>query len=309
MVMTRPESVPQAIWDTLTSEAQACFAAVIGRLKQQIADFEARLNQNWTSSSRTPCTDPPGLKRKPPASCGPLSPCVPAGAFGPRLQATLGLLAGGYRLSKRQVHRLARDLLGLRIAVGMIAKLERQSAAALEARVQRLRGSVIEAPVVQIDETSWRQDFKKAWLWVRTTGRATVFTIAETRRASVAWTLLGTEHPQVVLALSRGERYACGLTEGTCTELRKVEPGFWTFVRLAGVEPSNNMAAHALRHIVIWRRVSGGTDSRAGSRFVERMLTAVATCRQQGRDVLDYLTSCFEALLAVQDIPSLLLPE
>ncbi len=62
----------------------------------------------------------------------------------------------------------------------------------------------------------------------------------------------------------------------------------------------------ALRHAVIWRRISGGTDSVHGSRFVERMLTVVATCRQQGRNVLDYLASCFEADRRGQAIPSLL---
>ena len=64
--------------------------------------------------------------------------------------------------------------------------------------------------------------------------------------------------------------------------------------------------ASAMRHAVIWRRISGGTDSERGSRFVERMLTAVATCRQQGRNVLDYLRSCFEAARSGQAIPSLL---
>ena len=54
------------------------------------------------------------------------------------------------------------------------------------------------------------------------------------------------------------------------------------------------------------RRVSGGTDGERGSRFVERMLTVVATCRQRGRNVLDYLTSCFEARLSGQGVPSLL---
>ena len=43
-----------------------------------------------------------------------------------------------------------------------------------------------------------------------------------------------------------------------------------------------------------------------GSRFVERMLTVVATCRQQKRDVLDYLSSCFKAHLRGQKVPSLL---
>ena len=74
----------------------------------------------------------------------------------------------------------------------------------------------------------------------------------------------------------------------------------------AGVEPTNNAAERAVRHAVIWRRISGGTDSAWGSRFVERMLTVVATCRQQGRNVLEYLTSCFQAARSRQAIPSLL---
>ena len=57
---------------------------------------------------------------------------------------------------------------------------------------------------------------------------------------------------------------------------------------------------------MIWRRISGGTDSSVGSRFVERMLTVIATCRQQKRNVLDYLSSCFEAHLQSHKVPSLL---
>jgi hypothetical protein len=60
-----------------------------------------------------------------------------------------------------------------------------------------------------------------------------------------------------------------------------------------------------MRHAVIWRRISGGTDSERGSRFVERMPTVVATCRQQGLNVLDYLTSCFRADREGHTIPSL----
>jgi hypothetical protein len=64
--------------------------------------------------------------------------------------------------------------------------------------------------------------------------------------------------------------------------------------------PTANLIAWA-----IWRRISGGTDSAEGSRFVERMLTVVATCRQQGREVLADLASCFEAARRGQAIPSL----
>ena len=61
-----------------------------------------------------------------------------------------------------------------------------------------------------------------------------------------------------------------------------------------------------MRHAVIWRRISGGTASPGGSRFVERMLSVVATCRQQGRNVLEYLIACHEAHLLGLPAPSLL---
>ncbi len=98
---------------------------------------------------------------------------------------------------------------------------------------------------------------------------------------------------EVKQALEEGSRCSCAKTAATCFEILKVEEGLWTFARVAGVAPTNNAVERALRHAVIWRRISGGTDSVEGSRFVERMLTVVATCRQQGRNVLDYLTECF----------------
>jgi transposase len=84
------------------------------------------------------------------------------------------------------------------------------------------------------------------------------------------------------------------------------ETHLWTFVRVEGLEPTNNDAERALRHGVIYRKLSGGTDSESGSRFVERMLTVVATCRQQDINVLDYLTRCYQAHLDGQPAPSLL---
>lgn len=95
-------------------------------------------------------------------------------------------------------------------------------------------------------------------------------------------------------------------TAATCRELLSGETHLWTFVRVEGVEPTNNDAERALRHGVIYRKVSGGTDGERGSRFVERMLSVVATCRQQDINVLDYLTRCYQAHLDGQPAPSLL---
>jgi len=110
----------------------------------------------------------------------------------------------------------------------------------------------------------------------------------------------------VQATLDDGSRCGCARTAGTCSDLLRLEDGLWNFARRPGVEPTNNVSERAVRHAVIWRRISGGTQSASGSRFVERMLTVVATCRRQGRDVLDYLTSAFQAHHAALAIPSLL---
>ena len=298
----------------------------------------------------------------------------------------LGKLAGGYRLGKRQVQQITGDLFGLAIATGMVCKLERQSAEVLEAPYNEVALDVHDAPTVSIDDTSWRENRRKAQLWVVVTALTTVFTITAKRSAAVAKAVLGSKPEQVVTsdrhsslqwidpawrqicwshldrdfqaiidrgaageatgrrllrlskrmfrwwhrlgagsidrqrfqriaarlrrevraALEAGLRCGCVPMAATCFEILKVEKGLWTFACVEGVEPTNNASERALRHAVIWRRPSGGTDSAQGSRFVERMLTVVATCREQKRNVLDYLSSCFDAQLRRQKVPSLL---
>jgi transposase len=101
---------------------------------------------------------------------------------------------------------------------------------------------------------------------------------------------------QVKGLVERGATCEQAKTRRTCENLLKHEVSLWTFVREAGVEPTNNDAERPLRRAVLWRRKSFGTQSESGSRFVERILTVVTSLRQQGRDVLQYLTSACAAL-------------
>jgi transposase len=320
-------------------------------------------------------------------SCGALPDGVPRTWFGPRLHAALSVLTGAYRLSKRQVAQLCSDLLGLTISLGMIAKLERITADVLEQPVAELAEQVKTAEAANIDETGWRENGRKAWLWVVVTALGVVFRVARSRAGAVAQDLLGEQpkpivisdrfpgyewiklgsrqicwahlrrdmqamidrdgdgaevgrrllwqsnklfeywhkvrdgtirrstflqtvawlRPMVRSSLESGSACACPKTATTCVELLRLWDCLWAFTRVEGVEPTNNAAERALRHAVIWRRISGGTDSEAGSRFVERMLSAVATCRQQKRGVLDYLTRCHRARLGGLPAPSLVL--
>ncbi len=111
---------------------------------------------------------------------------------------------------------------------------------------------------------------------------------------------------EVHALLTRGAASACPRTAGTCREILGVEASLWTFASVLGVEPTNNAAERAVRHAVCWRKTSYGTHSEAGSRFVERILTVVATCRQQGRNVLAFPTDAIQAHRTGSPSPSLL---
>jgi transposase len=94
---------------------------------------------------------------------------------------------------------------------------------------------------------------------------------------------------------------------GMCEPLYDHRDWLWTFLEVEGVEPTNNVSERALRPAVIWRKLSFGTQSAKGSRFVETILTVVETCRMQSRNSFDYLTRAIEAHLAGQPTPSLLI--
>ena len=106
--------------------------------------------------------------------------------------------------------------------------------------------------------------------------------------------------------LRRGQKSPDWKAAGLCRELTKWWPALWTFARVEGVEPTNNVAERALRPAVLWRTGSFGSDSEAGSRFAERLLTVVLTCRQQGRPLLAFLVAGGEAALQRTAAPSLL---
>jgi transposase len=127
-----------------------------------------------------------------------------------------------------------------------------------------------------------------------------------TMRRATLRTYIDSQRPWLRALLDRGAACGCAKTAALCRSLREWEPALWTFVRIAGVEPTNNAAERALRPAVLWRRRSFGCHSEAGCRFVERMLTAVQTLRLQERDVLDYLVQAIRAHRQGSPAPKLL---
>jgi transposase len=311
---------------------------------------------------------------------------MPLGSFGPRVQATVGYLTGRMGVSQRDVEEAMDALFHTDLALGSVSAVEQNVSAALSQPVEEAQTYVRQQPVVNADETSWRQGKQRRWLWIGTTPFVTVFLLA-TRGAEGAQRLLGCAFQGIVgsdrwsgynwlsvwqrqlcwahlkrdfqafvdrggesarlgeallkqvktmfelwhklregvlsrtqfqermdpireevgVLLRQGRALAHDKTRRTCENILKLESALWTFVSVEGVEPTNNWAERLLRRAVLWRRRSFGTQSDAGSLFIERVLTTVTTLRQQKRDVLDYLTEACAAAMR-GDTPSSLLP-
>jgi transposase len=101
---------------------------------------------------------------------------------------------------------------------------------------------------------------------------------------------------------------SCGdpKAEALCRNLLKLWPALLTFAMVPGVEPTNNRAERALRGAVLWRKGCFGNQSDNGSRFTERILTTVATLKQQDRNIVEYVVAAIQAHRIGHSTPSLL---
>ena len=116
---------------------------------------------------------------------------VPSGTYGPRVHATVALYTGSYRLSKRTTQQAMEDLFDVSMSVGTMSQSEKTTTAVLAEPVEEARDYVQEQSVAHLDETSWRQGGKRAWLWVAVTSWVTVFVVRMSRGGQVARELLG----------------------------------------------------------------------------------------------------------------------
>src|SRR2546430_14262596 len=123
---------------------------------------------------------------------------VPRRPFGPRLTAVVALLSGRYRLSRREVRQLLQDLWQVRLSLGAVVRQEQAQSAALAPVVEEARAAVQQADVVNLDETGWRQDKRRAWLWTVVTAELAMFWIDRRRSGAVVDALLGTAFAGVV---------------------------------------------------------------------------------------------------------------
>jgi transposase len=123
---------------------------------------------------------------------------LPTGSFGPRLQATTGYLSGRLGLSQRDIAETLDTLFHTNLSLGSVPAQEAAVSAALAQPVAEAQTYVQQQPAANLDETGWREQSQRAWLWVAATPLVAVFLLLTTRSAQGAKQLLGAAFAGVV---------------------------------------------------------------------------------------------------------------
>jgi len=115
---------------------------------------------------------------------------------------------------------------------------------------------------------------------------------------------LNQSHDRLMDAVEAGERSPTPQLSRLCGTVLDIWPTLWNFTEHAGAEATNNRCERAIRHAVLWRKTSLGTQSEAGDRFVERILSIRETCRLNDRSMHDYLVEVHHTRLTGAEIPN-----
>jgi hypothetical protein len=119
------------------------------------------------------------------------SVCLPAEVvksnFGPRLGSIIAYLAAVLHVSRRGTQEFSETLLNVNIALGSVQNLLEESSEALEPIDKELEEALGKEPVLNSDETGWRD----RWLWIFVASTFIYFQVAKSRSSKVLVDVLG----------------------------------------------------------------------------------------------------------------------
>lgn len=264
---------------------------------------------------------------------------VGASAFGPRLQAAIALLSVRNRISRRDASELCGELFGCSVSAGSVDAICQRTSGALAEPYERQLPELIGesfAGIVSSDrwwaydsldparrQVCWAhllRDFRRHSEGLTEQGRFGEAGLEICRELFDSWDAFAVHGDRERLAreIAPAKRRLRALLEphrkkstlnrhfrAFARNLLKLWPALWTFTEIDGVEPTNNRAERGLRGAVIYRKVSLGSQSEAGERFAERMLSVSGTCRLQGRSLFGFLVEALTASSRASPAPSL----
>ena len=129
---------------------------------------------------------------------------VPSGQIGPRALALIGTLGTHYHLTQFKIRDLLARLMGVDFSVGAISQAHGKVAQALQAPLLEVAGYVAQAPVKQLDETSYPREGGGNWAWAVVTPKVAWYSLLPSRARYVATSLIGEKPTGTVVS----DRYA-----------------------------------------------------------------------------------------------------
>jgi transposase len=302
-----------------------------------------------------------------------------AGLVGPRLTALIAYLKGACHCSYSTIRKFIRDVLGITISRGYLAKLITKASASLQDAYDALAERLPNEPRLNVDETGHKNNKEQMWAWCFRASLFTLFKIDPSRGSDVLVDMLGeefngilgcdyfsayrkymkdfgvlvqcdvrflVEHPNtknrayggrvlkrlralfaviherdhyskagfpIALQNAGDELWAeivwrvpnTAEADNLAKRFEKHGESYLRFITTPGLEPTNNLAEQAIRFVVIDRKVTQGTRSDKGQRWLERIWTVIATCAQAGRSVFTFLYESLSAYFAGHDTPNL----
>lgn len=308
--------------------------------------------------------------------------------FGAQAHAAIAYLTAAHRITRRGISDIMQNFFGLDICIGAVCDATTRVSEAAAPVVNTIKRYTQNALVLNIDETGWKNNKDRRYLWTFVSSLCVFFFISPSRGAKVLKEILGETFAGIIgsddhsayrsyhkngvrqlcwahlirmlkglkenkaspdaflfaktmlkeigtlfsywhaflqsgcsrkelmcaTALIRGrmklccQRYSKSKDDTVCTKAKRFLQNWehlFTFLRVEGVEPTNNSAEQALRHPVLWRSICFGSKSEVGERFTERMLSVIGTCRMQRVNPFEFLSDLMTASFSGKPVPAL----
>jgi transposase len=225
------------------------------------------------------------------------------GHFGPELTALIAYLTVVCRMPRRVVEVLLGQVLGIEMSLGSTQKCWEEASQAVAAPCQELERQLKDEPVLNVDETGWRTNGAKRFLWAFVAARYVVYTVAATRGSEVLIRLLGAVFAGVLCSdrFSAYLKYHSGQAQFCWAHLKRNLLGIVEFTKNSAVERfcRDALAEHA-RLFRLWHKFRGGQIDRGQlllrSIPIQKRIFALAERHLESphREVRNLATALFE---------------
>jgi transposase len=185
---------------------------------------------------------------------------------GSQLTALIAYLTVVCRMPRRVAQTLLEQVLKTPISLGSTQKSWEEASEAVATPCEELEGQLKDEPVLNVDETGWRTNGDKRYLWAFVAAGFVVYTLAKTRGSALLIRVLGAVFSGI-LCSDRGSaylKYHKGTAQFCWAHLKRNILGILDLAKTSATERfcRDALALHA-RLFRLWHKFRGGQIDRS----------------------------------------------